>query len=314
MANLASRLLGSTLKFSAQKKIGPQTSIPELRVQEEKLLKRFAKVKPEISISPVETGRTKAEWIEPAEAQQHRVILYLHGGGFCLGSPNTHRGLVARLCEASSARGLLVDYRLAPEHKFPGAVEDALDSYQWLLGQGIDPKGIVIAGDSSGGGLAISVCMALRDANAPLPAAVVTMSPWTDLALTGWSLLTLAKEDPALSLESLSVMARHYLQGKSPTEPLASPFYGDFRGLPPMVVHVGSNEILRDDATRLSQRAEAAGVDISVEVWAGMTHVFQLNPMLSESKGSLARLGSFVKTRTVAVPHRRTPSQTNIEQ
>ena len=135
------------------------------------------------------------------------------------------------------------------------------------------------------------------------------MSPWTDLALTGWSTLTLTRQDPQLRPDLLGVMSRHYLQGKPPTEPLASPLYGDFRGLPPILVHVGSNEILRDDATRLTQKAEAAGVDISVEVIDGMPHAFQTYAMLPEAQGSLARLGSFIRTRTVAIPMRRAAAQ-----
>ena len=305
MVSWQSRIIDPALRFRKDRHIDPKGSIEKLRRQYQKTAEHWSKVKGDIKVTEIETGRTRAEWIEPPNVQQHRVILFLHGGLYCMGSPATHRGLVARLCEASSARGLLVDYRLAPEHKFPAAIEDALDAYQWLLGQGIDPKSMVIAGDSSGGGLAISTCMALRDASASLPAAIIAMSPWTDLAITGWSALTLAKQDATMTMEKLGLMARHYLQGKSPTQALASPLYGDFRGLPPMVVHVGSNEILRDDSTRLTQKAEAAGVDISVEVWDGMPHAFQLYPFLPEAKGSIARLGSFVKTRTIAVPMRR---------
>ncbi len=309
MVSWQSRFLDRKLRLQKVRRVDPMGPIEKLRKSFEKDAAPFAKTGPDVRVTPIETGRTKAEWIEPPDAQQHRVILYLHGGGFCVGSPNTHRGLLARFCEAASARGLLVDYRLAPENKFPAAIEDSLDAYQWLLGQGIDPKGMVIAGDASGAGLAISTCMALRDASAPLPAAIIAMSPWTDLALTGWSNLTLTKQEAMLRPELLGIMSRHYLQGKSPTEPLASPLYGDFRGLPPILVHVGSNEILRDDATRLTQKAEAAGVDISVEVWDGMPHVFQFYPSLPEAQGSLARLGSFVKTRTVAVPMRRAAAQ-----
>lgn len=305
MVSWQSRILNRVLRLGKNPRLDPRISSDKMRAQSDAGLQKYAKLKGNVKVTPIETGRTKAEWIEPANAQQHRVILYLHGGGYCTGSPETHRALVTRLCEASSARGLLVDYRLAPEHKFPAAIEDSLDAYQWLLGQGIDPKGMVIAGDSSGGGLAIATCMALRDANATQPAAIVAMSPWTDLALTGWSLLTLAKEDAYMTPAKLGLFARHYLQGKSPTQPLASPLYGDFRGLPPMMVHVGATEILRDDATRLTQKAEACGTDISVEVWDGMPHIFQFFNWLPEARGSIARLGSFIKTRTVAVPMRR---------
>lgn len=305
MVSWQSRYIDKVLRLMVRR--APEANIPveKLRKQYDAVLKRLSREDAPVQVTPVQTGRTKSVWVEPSESQDHRVILYLHGGGYCCGSPDTHRSVVARLCDASAARGLIVDYRRAPEHKFPAAVEDALDAYQWLLGQGIDAKGIALAGDGSGGGLAIATCMALRDANAPLPAAVVAMSPWSDLAMTSWSNLSLQKLDAMNSLSTLFISARHYLQGKNPTEPLASPIYGDFKGLPPHLIHVGSNEILRDDATRLSQRAERGGTDMSVEVWAGMPHAFQLYSMLPEAAGSLARLGSFIKTRTVAIPASR---------
>lgn len=309
MVSWQSRFVDKALRVTIDRRPGTQDSAARMRAQYAKMAKRLSKLDLEVTITPVKAGRTRAEWVEPGEVQEHRVILYLHGGGYVAGSPETHRSIVARLCEASAARGLVVDYRLAPEHKFPAAVEDALDAYQWLLGQGVDPKGIAIAGDASGGGLAIATCMALRDAQAPMPAAVVAMSPWSDLAMTSWSTLTLRKEDAALSMTLLALQARHYLQTKNPTEPLASPLYGDFRGLPPHLIHVGSNEILRDDATRLSQKAEEGGIDMSVEVWAGMPHAFQFYSMLPEAAGSLARLGSFIKTRTVITPSARRAAQ-----
>lgn len=305
MVSWQSRFVDKALRTMVDRRPDPLDSVTKMRAQYARVARQLSKLDIEIEVTPVKAGRTKAEWVEPSEVQEHRVILYLHGGGYVAGSPETHRSIAARLCEASAARGLVVDYRLAPEHKFPAAVEDALDAYQWLIGQGIDPKGIAIAGDASGGGLAIATCMALRDAQAPMPAAVVAMSPWTDLAMTSWSALTLRKGDAAQSMTLLALQARHYLQSKNPTEPLASPLYGDFRGLPPHLIHVGSNEILRDDATRLSQKAEEGGADMSVEVWAGMPHAFQFYSMLPEAEGSLARLGSFIKTRTVAIPSAR---------
>ncbi len=301
MVSWQSRFLERSLRSASRAPIDYMAPFEKLRGKYETIARKYSKLSVEVDVIPVSTGRTEAEWIEPPSTQPHRVILFFHGGGYCTGSLDTHRNLLARLCEASSARGLSVDYRLAPESKFPAAVEDALDAYQWLLGQGIDPKGIVMAGDSSGGGLAIATAMALRDANAPQPAGIVAMSPWVDLAIAGWSALTHQRQDPALTLELLNVMSRHYLQGKSPTEPLASPLYGDFRGLPPILMHVGSNEVLKDDATRLAQAAEKAGVDVSIEVFDGMPHAFQLYSVLPEAKGSIARLGSFIKTRTIAI-------------
>ncbi len=254
-------------------------------------------------------GSLSAEWIRPKKADSHRVILYFHGGGFCLGSRATHRTVAVKLCESADARGLSVDYRLAPEHPFPAALDDAVSAYRWLLAQGISPESLVMAGDGAGGGLALSTAMALRDGGAPLPCALVLLSPWTDLAMTGWSLLTNGDKDIAQKLQTLAVSSRHYLKKTLPTHPFASPYFGRFDGLPPMMIQAGSEEILRDDATRVAEKAEAAGVDVNCEIWEGMSHLFQLHGRNSESKGAIARLGAFIRARTpppkhVAVPRK----------
>lgn len=249
-----------------------------------------------------------AEWIRPGGADPHRVILYFHGGGYCLGSRATHRSVAVRLCEASGARGLSVDYRLAPEHPFPAALDDAVSAYRWLLTHGVNPEGLVLAGDGAGGGLALSTAMALRDGGAPLPKALVLLSPWTDLALTGWTLLRNAESDSVLSWQTLAVCARHYLKATLPTHPFASPYFGRFEGLPPMLIQAGSAELLRDDATRVAEKAEAAGVDVNCEIWERMSHLFQLHGPKSEITGAMARAGSFVRAKTPplkAVPNRK---------
>ena len=243
-------------------------------------------------------GSLAAEWIRPKKADPHRVILYFHGGGYCMGSRATHRWVAVQLCESAEARGLSVDYRLAPEHPFPAALDDAVSAYRWLLSQGISPDSIVLAGDGAGGGLALSTAMALRDGGAPLPKALVLLSPWTDLALTGWSLLSNADKDVALRWQTLAVSARHYLKHTLPTHPFASPYFGRFDGLPPMLIQAGSDELLRDDATRVAEKAEAAGVDVNCEIWERMSHLFQLHSTTSETKGAIARVGTFVRSRT----------------
>jgi acetyl esterase/lipase len=244
----------------------------------------------------------QAEWIKPPKAESQRVILYFHGGGYCLGSRETYRPMVAQLCTGAEARGLLIDYRLAPEHPFPAALDDAVSAYRWLLGQGISPGGIVLAGDAAGGGLAIATAMALRDGGAPLPRAIVAMSPWADLAFTGLSVLTNAKRDSVLNWETLAICARHYLRKTLPTNPFASPFYGNFKGLPPLLIHAGSEELLKDDATRIAEKAEAAGCDVSCEIWDGMPHAFQYFSDMKEAQGSLDRIGSFIRSRVPAGP------------
>lgn len=251
-----------------------------------------------MEITPVSLGTAKGEWVTPSTIESHRVILYFHGGGYCFGSAEARRPLVAQIAEAAGARALSIDYRLAPEHPFPAALDDAISAYRWLLGKGTSPQGIVLAGDSAGGGLALSACMALRDGGAPLPAAVVGLSPWTDLSMSGWSMLRKANSDPSVTYHTLAVCARHYLKSTNPTNPFASPLFGDFHNLPPLLIHVGRNEILLDDATRISDKADAAGINASVEVFDGMAHVFQQYANLPETKGSISRIGSFIASRT----------------
>lgn len=311
MTSWQSKIARFYLRRHGRRQLTPDAKIIALRLQETRAAAKL-RYKGPAEIVPVTIGGLKAEWVRPPKSEGHRVILYFHGGGYCFCSPETHRHLVARLCESAQARGLSIDYRLAPEHPFPGALDDAVTAYRWLLAQGINPAGIILAGDSAGGGLAIATAMALRDGGAPLPRAIVAMSPWTDLALTGWTILTNAQADSMQSWETLAVCARHYLKSTAPTNPFASPLYGNFHGLPPLLIHVGSEEILRDDATRVAERAEAAGCDVSVEVWAGMPHVFQLYTRLPEARGSLDRIGSFIRSRTATPPAPRTSEKSGL--
>jgi len=207
----------------------------------------------------VEAGGVNAEWIAAPGATADRVILYLHGGGYVIGSINTHRAMISRIARASDARALAIDYRLAPEHPFPAAVEDAIASYRWLLAQGYKPGRIVIAGDSAGGGLTIAALLAIRDARLPMPAGAVPISPWTDLEGTGDSVRTRAARDLMVTQENLAHSAKQYYGAHDPKDPLVSPVHANFRGLPPMLIHVGDAEILLDDATRVAKSAKAAG-------------------------------------------------------
>lgn len=272
--------------------------IPVMRQEYVKATKRFGKLERDANVSPVRIGDVPAEWIERKSSRTHRVILYLHGGGYCCGSPDTHRAMVSKLCNEAHARALVPNYRLGPEHPYPAALEDALACYRWLLASGLDPAGIVIAGDSAGGGLSFATAMAAREEGLPLPAAIVTFSPWVDLAHSGKSMLALADEDPMLDITILSTFALHYLNGELPTNPYASPLYGDLHRLPSTLIHVGSREVLKDDALRIAKKAEAQGVDVSVEVWDDMIHVFQALPT-KQAAAALARAGSFIRSRTV---------------
>jgi acetyl esterase/lipase len=246
-------------------------------------------------IAPANAGGVPAEWVTPAGAAGGRVIMYLHGGAYQLGSPATLRHLVALLSAAAQGRALSVDYRLAPEHPFPAAVDDAVAAYRWLLAAGHDPASVAIAGDSAGGGLTLATLVALRDAGDPLPAAAVAMSPWTDLALTGESLRTRARVDVMLKPAGMPETAALYLAGADPRHPYASPLYADLRGLPPLLIQVGDAEVILDDSTRFAARARGAGVDVTLEVWEEMPHVFQaFAGLLPEADQAVARIGSWL--------------------
>jgi monoterpene epsilon-lactone hydrolase len=219
----------------------------------------------------------------------------LHGGGYATGSINTHREMVSRLSRAARARVLLIDYRLAPENPFPAAVQDAMAGYRWLLSTGVNPDGLVIAGESAGGALTVATLVALRDAGEPLPSAAICLSPWVDMEAFGESMTTKAEVDPLVSRESLLMYAKAYLGNADPRTPLAAPLYADLRGLPPLLIQVGTAEVLLDDATRLAERARLAGVDVILERYEEMIHMWHFYPMLPEGQQAIRRIGEFVE-------------------
>jgi monoterpene epsilon-lactone hydrolase len=248
--------------------------------------------------APVDAGGVPAEWITASGAAADGALLYLHGGGYCMGSIDTHRPLAARLSAATGLRALVLDYRLAPEHPFPAAVDDATAAYRWLLARGIAPARIVVAGDSAGGGLTVATLVALRDAGDPLPAAGVCLSPWVDLDGEGESMTARAHLDPMVQREHLRVMAAHYLGTAHARTPLAAPLHADLHALPPLLVQVGTRETLLDDATRLAARAEAAGVRVALETWDDMIHVWHaFAPLLPEAGQAIGRIGTWVRAR-----------------
>jgi epsilon-lactone hydrolase len=254
---------------------------------------------PDVKCTPVNAGGVPAEWIVAPGAAEDRFLLYLHGGGYVLGSINTHREMISRMSRAAGARALALEYRLAPESPFPAAVDDATAAYRWLLSQGAKPARTVIAGDSAGGGLALATLVALRDAKLPLPAAGVCLSPWADMEGVGASMTSKAKEDPVVQKEGLLGMAKLYLGGADPKTPLAAPLHADLRGLPPLLIQVGSAETLLDDSTRVAERAKAAGVKVDLEVWNEMIHVWQLfAQMLPEGQEAIAKIGKFIREHT----------------
>lgn len=252
----------------------------------------------DVSYDEVDAGGIPALWVTAPDAADDRVVLYLHGGGYVLGSLISHQDLVARISKAAKSRVLYIDYRLAPEHPFPAAVEDATDAYRWLLSTGIDASRAVVAGDSAGGGLTVATMVSLRDAGDPLPAAAVCISPWVDLEGVGESMTTNAGVDPMVRQEGLVDMAKSYLAGADPRTPLAAPLYADLKGLPPTLIQVGSHETLLDDSTRLFERAKEAGVDVLLEKGEGLFHVWHaFAPMLPEGQQAIDRLGEYILQR-----------------
>jgi phosphinothricin tripeptide acetyl hydrolase len=270
----------------------------ERRAQYEKA-ERFFPTPDSVTREPLTAGTAPAEWLTPPGARADAAVLYLHGGGYVIGSPRSHRHLAAAIGAAAVARVLVPEYRLAPEHPFPAAVDDAVAAYRWLLARGIAAGRIAIAGDSAGGGLTVATLLALRDAGAPLPAAGVCISPWTDLTCRAASYASRAEADPIVKGTVVGDMAAAYLAGTDPRTALASPLFADLRGLPPLLIHVGDDEVLLDDATGLAARARAAGVDVRLEVWPKMVHVWHwFFPMLDEGQAAIDTIGEFVRART----------------
>jgi monoterpene epsilon-lactone hydrolase len=242
-------------------------------------------------------GRPALE-LEPAETRGRGRLLYLHGGGYVIGSPDTHAGLVGELARRAGLRAVSVDYRLAPEHPFPAAVDDGLAAYRELLATGTDPQDIVVAGDSAGGGLGIAALLAAREAGLPQPAAVAVFSPWVDLTLAGGSIRSKEGIDPIFTEADIRAYADLYVGAGDRAHPLASPVFADLTGLPPLFVQVGANEVLLDDAVRLAGRAGADGVEVTLEVGPGLPHVFQHHyGRLDEADAALDRAARFLTAR-----------------
>jgi monoterpene epsilon-lactone hydrolase len=254
-----------------------------------------------VRVDPISDGGVSGEWLVPKDAAADRVLLYVHGGGWCMGSPRTHRALVGGLARGAHVRAFSLGYRLAPEHPYPAGLDDCVVAYEWLLASGIRPDRLVVSGDSAGGNLALALMLRLRDTGRPLPAAAVLLSPITDLALSGASHTTRKALDPYLADADLGPMVAQYVGGADRLGAYLSPHYTDLRGLPPMLIHVGDHEVLLDDAVRLGERAGDAGVEARTVVWPGMMHVFQnLAPFLPEANRANRQIVEFIRTRTAA--------------
>lgn len=250
---------------------------------------------PGLQIEETVFAGMKAEWLSPTGAARAPVLLHFHGGGYVMGVPSSSRGITSALALGANLRVLSVDYALGPEQPFPAAVNDGVKAYRALLESGIEPGQIAIAGESAGGGLTVATLLAARDAALPMPACAIPMSPWTDLTCDTPSYKAKAASDPFLTQNSIGGMAQAYLNGADPRHPLASPNYADLKGLPPLLIQVGTEEVLLEDSRILDEHARQAGVDSTLEVWEDMIHVFQMfHPLLPEGKQAIENCVRFL--------------------
>ena len=250
----------------------------------------------DVKVEPVDIGGVPAQWISTPETIQERVLFFLHGGGHVSGSIKTHQDLAARLSRIAKARVILIDYRLAPEHPFPAGLEDATKAYKWLIDdEKINPKNLIIGGDSAGGNLTLTTLLKLRELNIELPTAAILISPWTDLVGTGESMKTKEEIDPFISPKAGELFAKLYAGDNDLTNPLISPLYADLKGLPPLFIQVGTAEVLMDDSIRLAERAKTAGIEVELDVWEDMIHDFAMfAAVVPESQQGIENIGKFL--------------------
>lgn len=250
----------------------------------------------DVTVTPVSANGVKAEWTSTPGAAQDAAILYVHGGGYVIGSLDSHRHMVAEIGRRSGVRALAVDYRLAPEHPYPAAVDDTVAAYRFLLESGIKPNRIIIGGDSAGGGLVVGAILAIRDAGLPTCGGGWCISPWVDMEALGGSFTDRAATDPTVQKPTILFMAEKYLAGADPRSPYAAPIYGDLKGLPPLLIQVGACETLLDDSLQLARLAGMADVPVDLQVWPEMIHIWHIfHPVLGAGRRAIADGGIWVQ-------------------
>jgi acetyl esterase/lipase len=301
--SLRAEILRLGLRWFCRRGADPEPDIPHIR-RKLHTLKRFIPGPARKTVrTPVNANGVTGLRVATPQSEPGRLVFYLHGGAYCFGSPAHYRDFLWRVAAAARAEVVCIDYRLAPEHRFPAAIDDSVQAYRGLIRNGTDPRRMAIMGDSAGGGLAFATLLRLRDEGVPLPAAAVGLSPWTDLAATGASIVSNEGNDPMLDAAQSRFFAKTYLGGADARHPYASPLYGDPTGLPPALIQVGSDEILLDDSVRLAHKLRAAGCPVELQVWPRMPHVWQLYArILPEARKALAEAGEFVLRMTPPVP------------
>ena len=270
-------------------------NIDELRESQTRSAKMMQKFPKGISVEHFSIHELSLEWVSHESANEEKIILYLHGGGYVSGDLTMYRLLCGSISEKSGARVLMPDYRLAPEYPFPAALQDVLEVYDWLLREGFAAENIFFAGDSAGGGLSLAVTLALRDEGRPLPAGIICLSPWTDLTFSGESHETNAEKSVILHPENLRLWAEAYIAFADSRTPHISPAFADLTNFPPMLIQVGSDEVFLDDARMVAENAKSAGVDVTLSVYEKMWHVWQAGGILPEAKRAFAEIGEFVE-------------------
>ena len=292
--SLRAKIVGAVIRRSMKKRLASFNDADEVRG----LTNTPSSAPPsDIGVQAVDAAGVAAEWIESRDAKTHKVILYLHGGGYVFGGLDSHREIAWRLAKQTGQRVLLLDYRLAPEHHFPAPVDDAYAAYCWLLGEGYNAENLIVAGDSAGGGLAVALALKLKDEGVQLASALVLMSPWADLTLSGATIDANDATDVMLSRGALQRFADIYLGDQDAAHPYASPLFGDLSDLPRTYVIVGDGEVLRSDSDRLAEGIEAAGGVVSLKVWPGMMHVFPVAArLIPEGRQAIQEIDHFLQT------------------
>ena len=299
MPSLRARFMNAFLRRTTKALWRDGMDILEVRKHALRMDRRLAGKPPTgVPIEDVSLDGVPATWIGDRSLESRGTLLYLHGGAWCLHLPGIYRRFGARLSALTGMRVLLVDYRLAPEHPFPAATDDCYAAYRWLVGHGYGERPLVVAGDSAGGSLTAVTLMRARDAGLPLASCAVMISPSTDLTMSGPSATYNLDADPMFSEASFRLLPPIVCPGLDRADPLLSPLFGDWAGLPPLLFHAGSTEVLLDDSVRAQDRARQAGVAAEIEVWWQMVHVFQVFHMLPESGQALARIGDFIARNT----------------
>ena len=277
----------------------PNTPVEIARRHFEKIARTFLIRAIGVEVERTQIAGVDIDWLRPKRARKDKVLYYLHGGAYVIGSPRTHRQLVSHIARAAGVIALLPDYRLAPEHPFPAAIDDAVAVYRSLLDSGFNPEDIIIAGDSAGGGLSVATLLSLRHAGLPMPAAAVLLSPFLDVTGSGESATTRADRDPWFDVGDLHAVARYYCPDESEwRNPLVSPVFANVAGLPPMLIQVGDDEILLSDSTRLADKLEAAGIAVELEIWPEMWHVFQIFiGKMPEARAGITKIAAYIQKR-----------------